>query len=73
MAFAKFMAGSVGRIVRIVAGIAIMAIGLLVVKDVAGYIVALVGLLPLVAGVSNVCFISPIIGAPFSGKKALNS
>lgn len=72
MAFAKFMAGSIGRGVRILAGIVLMAIGLFVMKDTAGIVVAVIGVVPILAGVLNVCLISPLIGAPFSGKAALN-
>lgn len=71
MAFAKFMAGPVGRIVRIVAGIALIAVGLLVVGDTAGIVLAVVGLVPIAAGVFNVCLIAPLIRAPFSGEAAL--
>lgn len=68
MGFAKFMAGGIGRSVRILAGIVLIAIGLLVVKDTAGLIVAVIGVVPILAGVFNVCLIAPIIGAPFSGR-----
>lgn len=71
MTFAKFMAGPIGRGVRIVAGVLLIAIGLLVVGDVGGLLLAAVGLLPIVAGALNVCLIAPLIGAPFSGQKAL--
>jgi len=70
MGFAKFMAGSVGRLVRIIAGIVLVLVGLLVVKDTGGIIIAIIGLLPILAGVFNVCLIAPILGAPFSGKEA---
>ncbi len=73
MAFAKFMAGSVGRGVRIIAGMALIALGLLVIKDTAGIIVAVIGVLPILAGVFNFCMIAPLIGAPFSGKTAQKS
>lgn len=70
MGFAKFMAGSVGRLARIIAGIVLVLVGLLVVKDTGGIILAIVGVLPILAGVFNVCLIAPILGAPFSGKEA---
>lgn len=69
MAFAKFMASGIGRIVRIVAGIALIAAGLLLVQDVGGIIMAVVGLVPLLAGVFNVCVIAPVLGGPFNGSK----
>jgi hypothetical protein len=72
MGFAKFMASGIGRGVRILAGIVLIAVGLLVVKDTAGLIVAVIGVVPILAGVFNVCLIAPIIGAPFSGRAALS-
>lgn len=70
MAFAQFMAGSFGRTARIVAGLALIALGLFVIKDTAGLIVAVIGIAPILAGVFNFCMIAPLIGAPFSGKVA---
>ncbi len=73
MGFAKFMASMTGRLVRIIAGIALILIGLLVVKDTGGIILAAIGVLPVLAGVFNFCLIAPMIGAPFQGKDALSS
>lgn len=77
MAFARFMSSPVGRGLRIVAGIAIAAagLGLAAAAAPAGpaflwIVVAAVGGLVFVAGVLNVCFIAPIIRAPFRGKDA---
>lgn len=70
MALAKFMSTLVGRGVRVVAGLAMIGAGLFVVGDVAGIILAVVGVLPLAAGALNFCAISPLIGAPFWGKDA---
>jgi hypothetical protein len=50
MSFARFMAGPIGRGVRVA-----------------------VGLAPLLAGALNLCFIAPLLKAPFSGKAALQS
>lgn len=71
MGFAKFMAGPVGRLARIIAGVALILVGLLVVKDTGGLILAVIGIVPILAGVFNVCLIAPVIGAPFSGQVAL--
>ncbi|MBK9123726.1 MAG: DUF2892 domain-containing protein [Chloroflexi bacterium] len=67
MAFAKFMASGTGRILRIVAGIALIVIGLFVVKDTAGIILAIVGVAPLLAGLLDFCIFAPLFGQPFSG------
>lgn len=67
MAFAKFMASGTGRILRIVAGIALIVVGLFVVKDTAGIILAIVGVAPLLAGLLDFCIFAPLFGQPFSG------
>ena len=67
--FVSFMASSSGRILRIVAGIALIALGLLVVQDTAGIIVAIVGVLPLAAGIFDFCVFAPLFGNPLSGAK----
>jgi hypothetical protein len=71
MSFARFMASPVGRILRIVAGLALMVIGLAWVGGVAGAVLAVVGLAPLLAGSFNLCLIALLIGAPFRGASAL--
>ena len=48
--FVKFMASPAGRITRIVAGIVLIVLGLFVIHGVGGIILAIVGLVPLVAG-----------------------
>ncbi len=64
MAFAQFMASPLGRGIRIVVGLALIAWGLGVVGGVAGWVIALVGLLPLTLGVVNGCFLARIFGGP---------
>ncbi len=67
--FVSFMASTAGRLVRIVAGIALIAWGLLGLGGTTGMIVAIVGLLPLVAGLFDFCVFAPLFGAPLSGPK----
>lgn len=68
MSLVKFLASTTGRIVRAVAGIALIVIGL-AAQTTAGYIVAGIGVIPLLAGLLDVCLFAPLFGAPFSGKK----
>jgi hypothetical protein len=63
------MASPAGRITRIVAGIVLIALGLLVMHGTGGIIVAIVGLVPLVAGLFDFCVFAPLFGAPMSGPK----
>jgi fatty acid desaturase len=65
--FVKFMASKTGRITRIVAGIALVAWGLLGLGGAAGIIVAVVGLVPLLAGLFDVCVFAPLFKNPFRG------
>jgi len=67
--FVAFMASSTGRIVRVVAGIALIAVGLLVMQDTVGIILAIVGLVPLLAGIFDFCVFAPLFGNPLSGTK----
>jgi hypothetical protein len=67
--FVKFMASGTGRVVRIVAGVILVIVGLLALEGTAGTIVALVGLLPIAAGVFDFCAFAPLFGCPLSGAK----
>lgn len=65
--FIKFMASTAGRIIRIVAGIALIAWGLMGLTGTAGIIAAAIGLVPLLAGLFDVCVFSPLFRNPFKG------
>ncbi|MEW6240452.1 MAG: DUF2892 domain-containing protein [Chloroflexota bacterium] len=67
--FVKFMASPAGRITRIVAGAALIAWGLLGLSGVTGIVVAVIGALPLVAGLFDFCVFAPLFGASMSGPK----
>ncbi len=67
--FVKFMASVTGRLVRIIAGLALIAWGLLGIHGTGGFVVAIIGLLPLVAGLFDFCVFAPLFGAPLSGPK----
>ena len=67
--FITFMASGAGRITRIVAGIALVAWGFLVLGGTAGVVVAVVGAVPLLAGLFDFCVFAPLFGAPLSGPK----
>jgi uncharacterized membrane protein HdeD (DUF308 family) len=67
--FVKFMASTTGRIVRIVAGVVLIVLGVWVIGGTAGIIVVIVGAVPLLAGVFDFCVFAPLFGAPLSGPK----
>ncbi len=68
MSLINFLASGTGRWVRIIAGIILIALGLLVVKETVGIIIAVIGVVPLAAGIFDFCVFAPLFGAPFSGK-----
>jgi hypothetical protein len=67
--FVKFMASPAGRITRIVAGLILVALGLWVMSGTGGIIVAVIGLVPLLAGIFDFCVFAPLFGDPLSGPK----
>lgn len=69
--FAAWMAGPAGRIIRIVAGVVLVIVGV-AVGGIAGTIVAVIGLVPVGLGMSNRCIISRAIGAPWKGQDAID-
>lgn len=70
LAFASFMAGPLGRLLRILAGLALIAWGWSMRATTGGIVLMIVGLVPLLAGILNVCLIAALIGAPFRGRDA---
>jgi len=67
--FVSFLASPAGRIIRIVAGIALVTWGWFGLSGATGIIVAIVGLVPLLAGAFDFCVFAPLFGAPISGPK----
>jgi hypothetical protein len=62
-----FFASNNGRITRIVAGVILLLVGIFVVGGTVGWIIAIIGLVPLAAGVFDFCVIAPLMGKPFMG------
>jgi hypothetical protein len=65
----SFLASPAGRAVRILAGIALVVWGLWGLGSTAGLVVAIAGLVPLVAGLFDFCVFAPLFGAPLSGPR----
>ncbi len=66
MKFAHFMATPVGRLLRAVVGLALIGWG----YSLGSAVLMVVGAVPLLAGVFNVCLIAPLLHAPFLGRDA---
>ncbi len=71
MSFAKFMAGQAGRLLRIVAGVALVALGLFATTSPLNYILLVLGVVFVLVGVFNVCLLAPLMGLPLRGKDVL--
>ena len=73
MTFASFMSSAAGRVLRVVVGLGLIGWGVSLAVAMSnmttGIILAVVGLLPLVAGLLDFCAFAPLFGAPFSGAK----
>lgn len=67
MGFARFMASPAGRALRIIAGAALFIIGLVAVEGTVGIVLAAVGIVPLAAGLFNLCLFAPLFGGPLHG------
>jgi hypothetical protein len=63
----SFLASSAGRVVRVVAGIILIALGLFVVEGPASWVLEMLGLVPLIAGLFDFCVFAPLAGLPFVG------
>ena len=61
------MANSTGRIVRILAGLLLIGVGILWVQGLWGWILVIIGLVPLLAGAFDKCVFAPLFGLPFDG------
>ncbi len=64
-----FLASTPGRITRIVAGLALIVIGLFVIGGGSGIVVAVIGAVPFLAGLFDLCVFAPLFGAPLSGRR----
>lgn len=63
----KFLASTTGRIVRTLAGVGLIALGLLWLGGTGGIVLAAIGAVPLLAGLLDFCVFAPLFGAPFRG------
>lgn len=68
-AFAQFLAGTAGRLTRIVAGIALVWIGIAIDDSTWSVVLYVVGAVPILAGIFDVCLVTALFGGPFSGRR----
>jgi len=68
-AFSRFMASNYGRFARVAFGATLIGSGLSLVAGPAGYAMAAFGLVPIAAGVFNLCPVAPVWGGHLIGAK----
>ncbi len=69
----SFLASPMGRTVRIMAGLILIAAGLWWVNGFNGSLLVIIGLVPLTAGVFDRCVFAPLFGLPFVGESLRNA
>ncbi|MFN2134512.1 MAG: DUF2892 domain-containing protein [Candidatus Promineifilaceae bacterium] len=62
-----FLASPAGRVLRVIAGLALVAWGIFGLSGLTGIIVIVVGAVPLLAGIFDFCVFAPLFGNPFKG------
>lgn len=67
--FENVMASNYGRVVRVVLGVVLFAVGLALIGGTVGWVVAAFGLVPITAAVFNRCPVVPLGGGRFLGAK----
>jgi hypothetical protein len=67
--FARFMSSPIGRVARGVVGAGLIGWGYLQLEGTTGIVLIVVGLVPLIAGVFNLCLVSALLGGPISGRR----
>lgn len=67
--FSRFINSPGGRVFRLAAGVGFLAVGYLYRHHTLGVVSMVWSIFPLSAGGFNVCYISALLGGPFSGAK----
>lgn len=68
MGFVAFMRSIAGRLLRVVAGIVIIWLALTQMQPPWSYVVAVVGVVPILAGLMNFCLLGPLFRVDLWGR-----
>lgn len=69
MKLVHFMASTAGRMLRFVIGALLILGGLAWVGGTAGTVMAVIGLIPLLAATFDLCLLAPLFKMPLSGRR----
>ena len=67
--FARFVNSPAGRIARLVVGIGLIVWGYTQLDTGMGFVLIVIGFVPLAAGAFDLCLISALLGGPISGAR----
>lgn len=67
MRLVAFLASDAGRALRVVVGLALLALGPTLVGGSLGVVMTVVGLVPLIAGIFDLCLVAALFGYPVRG------
>ncbi|MFZ6030137.1 MAG: YgaP family membrane protein [Chloroflexota bacterium] len=62
-----FVTSTTGRAARVIAGVILLAIGAAIPSGAARWTLIVIGLLPIVTGALNLCFLAAFFGLPIQG------
>lgn len=69
MTVPQFLSSPLGRGVRVAAGAALIAIGIWLIGGTVGIVIAVIGVVPLLAGLFDFCLLGALFfGTPLSGE-----
>jgi hypothetical protein len=70
--FSRFLNSAAGRVFRLTAGAAFLVVGYAYRDHTLGVLSMVWSVFPLTAGAFDVCYISVVLGGPFSGRRIRN-
>lgn len=65
--FIRFMSSTAGRVLRVVMGLVLIIVGMTSLEGTTGIVVTVIGAVPLLAGVLDLCFFAPLFGLSIKG------
>ncbi len=68
-----FLLSPSGRMLRVMLGLGVIGVGVLLLQGTAGFLVAVIGLIPICTALSGVCVIGPLFGYTFEGYRKTES
>jgi len=68
MTFVHFMLSMAGRLLRVIAGVIIIWLGLTQLSTPWSFVVAAIGVVPILAGLLNFCLLGPLFDVNFRGQ-----